>query len=174
MKYDKKFKLRLVKCYLDGKGSFKSIARLHGLSDAQLRRWVAAYQQHGVSGLARSLRQYDAAAKLSILRRMWRCRLSYNQTAALFDIRSPGHLGRWERQYHAEGVDALASRSRGSPKIMPAIPPPQSAAQTVPDEQRSREELLKELEYLRAENAYLKKLDALVQAKKSVARKKRN
>ena len=33
------------------------------------------------------------------------------------------------------------------------------------DEKRSREELLAELDYLRMENAYLKKLQALVQAR---------
>ena len=32
-----------------------------------------------------------------------------------------------------------------------------------PDEERSQKELLEELAYLRAENAYLKKLDALIQ-----------
>lgn len=44
----------------------------------------------------------------------------------------------------------------------------------VPDSARSQEDLLRELEYLRAENAYLKKLDALIQSKKEAARKKRS
>ncbi|VWB10553.1 HMG-I and HMG-Y DNA-binding domain-containing protein [Burkholderia lata] len=38
---------------------------------------------------------------------------------------------------------------------------------------RTREDLLKENEYLRAEVAYLKKLDALLQAKKQAAQKKK-
>ncbi len=42
------------------------------------------------------------------------------------------------------------------------------------DEKRSREELLAELDYLRMENAYLKKLQALVQARpKQASPKKR-
>jgi len=44
-----------------------------------------------------------------------------------------------------------------------------------PDEQRTQEELLQELAYLRAENAYLKKLKALIDAERTQAPvKKRN
>ena len=41
------------------------------------------------------------------------------------------------------------------------------------DDTRSHADLLKEVKYLRAEVAYLKKLEALVQAKKQAAQKKR-
>lgn len=40
------------------------------------------------------------------------------------------------------------------------------------DQDRSCDELLKELEYLRAENAFLKKLDALIQEEEKMADKK--
>jgi len=42
-----------------------------------------------------------------------------------------------------------------------------------PDVERSQEELLKELAYLRAENAYLKKLDALTLEKGAATRGKK-
>ncbi|MGC6232997.1 hypothetical protein VU677_19870 [Hafnia paralvei] len=41
-----------------------------------------------------------------------------------------------------------------------------------PPEEMTREELLEELEYRRAEMAYLKKLDALIQQKKLAQQKK--
>jgi transposase len=52
---------------------------------------------------------------------------------------------------------------------------PTAKPDTPPDnEHRSRDELLAELDYLRMENAYLKKLQALVQARPQQApRKKR-
>lgn len=43
----------------------------------------------------------------------------------------------------------------------------------LPDAARTREDLLKELQFLRTENAYLKKLDALVQAKQKSAQQKK-
>ncbi len=54
--------------------------------------------------------------------------------------------------------------------------PLSTQAQTpIDDESRTREELLAEVNHLRMENAYLKKLDALVQQQKQreIARKKR-
>jgi transposase len=41
------------------------------------------------------------------------------------------------------------------------------------EDKRSREDLLAELDYLRMENAYLKKLRALVQAKQNAAQPKK-
>lgn len=174
MKYDKQFKLRVIKKCLSGKRSVRSIARTHALVHSLLQRWVASYQAHGHRGVSRRHRRYDVAFKLSVLRRMWRDGLSYGRTAVLFDIREPEQIGRWERQYHAGGQDALASRPRGQPPAMSAPKPPKPVVSGPSDDQRTREDLLKELEYLRAENAYLKKLDALIQAKKSAARKPRS
>jgi transposase len=174
MKYDKRFKLRIVKECLSGSKGVKAIARIHELGPSMLRRWVVSYQAHGPSGLAHSPRRYSPAFKLSVLRRMWRDGLSYGRTAVLFDIRNADHLSRWERQYHSGGKGALASRPRGRPPAMPDSKPPKPSTPSAPDEQRSREELLNELEFLRAENAYLKKLDALIQAKKLAVRKPRS
>ena len=42
-----------------------------------------------------------------------------------------------------------------------------------PDEELTRGELLKELAYLRAETAYLKKLDALIQEEQAATRAKK-
>jgi transposase len=68
----------------------------------------------------------------------------------------------------------LMPRRRGRPpKMATSHPPqPQPSEDGAPDE-RPREELLKEIEYLRAEVAYLKKLDALLQSKKPAASKKK-
>jgi transposase len=173
MKYDKQFKLRLVKEYLSGNKGIKALAGIHQLKDSMLKRWVDSYRAHGLSGLIHKPIQYSADFKLTVLRRLWRDELSYGRAAVLFDIRNASHLRRWEQQYHAGGKDALASRPRGRPPVMSPKPFKPSAPST-PDEQRTRDELLKELEYLRAENAYLKKLDALIQAKKLAAQKKRS
>jgi transposase len=55
---------------------------------------------------------------------------------------------------------------------MPAAEPPKPIEDASPDT-RTREQLLKENESLRAEVAYLKKLDALLKEKKRAAQKKK-
>jgi transposase len=171
-KYNEEFKLRVVQQYLNGALGFRALGHQHNLSFAMVRRWVALFQAHGSDGLKKKFAHYSAGFKLSVLQRMWENALSYGQVAAVFNIRNPGILASWERAYRSGGLDALAPRARGKPKQMatpttkPEVPPD--------DEKRSRDELLAELNHLRMENAYLKKLRALVQAQqKATPPKKR-
>jgi len=173
-KYDKAFKLKIVRLCQRGPGGYKVVARAHGLGPSSVRRWVASYRIHGPAGLTMKVGHYDVPFKLNVLRRIRRDSLSLQQASVIFDIRSADRIALWQRQYHAGGVDALASKPLGRPKAMAAPKPPKLGALKVPDENRSQKDLLKELEYLRAENAYLKKLDALIQEKKAAAQKKRS
>lgn len=171
-KYSEQFKLKLVKEHKSGAGGVWTIAQRHGVGYTVLRRWIAVYTQHGREGLRKKYSHYDAQFRMSVLRHMWREDLSYQQAAAVFDIRAQGAIAKWERQYHAGGIDALASGPRGRPRKMPHPDHEKPTGETAPDE-RTREQLLKENEYLRAEVAYLKKLDALLQAKRQAAQKKK-
>jgi transposase len=171
-KHSEQLKLKLVKQYLGGGGGMRALAQRHGVGRTALRRWVAAYKQHGRDGLRKKREHYDARFRMSVLAHMWKRELSQQQVAAVFDIRSPGCIAKWERQYHDGGIDALAPRPRGRRKTMTRPVPEKPTEESAPDE-RTREQLLKENEYLRAEVAYLKKLDALLQAKKQGVQKKK-
>jgi len=171
-RYSEQLKLKLVKEHQSGAGGVRMIAQRHGVGYTVLRRWIAAYEQHGREGLRKKYSHYDAQFRMSVLSYMWREGLSYQQVAAVFDIRWPGCISKWEHQYHAGGIDALASCPRGRRKTMTHPDHEKPTEESAPDE-RTREQLLKENEYLRAEVAYLKKLDALLQAKKQAAQKKK-
>lgn len=169
-RYSEFFKLQVVQAYLHGDSSITEMARQSGLDYSMVRRWIAQYRHQGPEGLRRTRHHYSTAFKREVLERMWRDGLSIRQTEALFDIRLSGAIGRWEQQYHSGGLEAFASPRRGRPPMTKSPPPPPGKGQ--PDE-RSRDELLEELAYLRAENAYLKKLDALLREQKAVQRNKR-
>ena len=170
-KHDEHFKLSVVQQYVEGTAGFTTIAKQHGLSKSQVSRWVASFRAHGVDGLKKKFSHYSADFKLSVLKHMWENELSYSQTAALFDIRNPGILSFWEREYRRAGLEALIARPLGRPKSMSvASPPPRKKTE---DGKRPQEELLAELDHLRMENAYLKKLQALVQARQQALPKKR-
>ncbi|KVE03202.1 hypothetical protein WS65_22665, partial [Burkholderia anthina] len=171
-KYNEQFKQRIVDEYFSGGIGIQSLAARHGVGRTVIRRWVASYREHGNAGLRKKHVCYDAEFKLSVLQRMWRDELSYGQVSALFDIRGAGCVAGWERLYHEGGIDALSPRRRGRPRKMATSLPPKPTETGSPDE-RTREELLKENEYLRAEVAYLKKLDALLAKKQAAQKKKR-
>jgi transposase len=161
-KYDERFKLSLVQQYVNGTDGYKSTAKRHGVPHEVLRRWVLAFRTHGIDGLKKKFSHYSAEFKLLVLQHMWDNALALGQTAALFNIRNPGSLIDWEREYRRAGLDGLTARPRGKPKSMSVAP---SQPESKPDAEKSREDLQAELDYLRMENAYLKKLQALVQAR---------
>ena len=169
MKHTEQFKLFVVQQYLDGPDGFDTLAQRHDVAAPLLRSWVERFRLHGQEGLSkRAWGRYTVEFKLSVLKHMWDNGLSYRQTAAVFNLPSATRVSDWERR-HNSGAEGLTLHSRGSRKMKtPPVTPP------IPDDsQRSHKELMEELEYLRAENACLKKLKALVESKKSTPAKKR-
>lgn len=169
-KYKEQTKLAAAKDYCCGHLSLRAVAKLHDVDVSSLRQWVAAYKAHGASGLrAKPKKDYSAAFKLSVLARVREDGLSYRQAAALFDIRRSDVIGNWERQYSEGGAEALSLGSGSSHDKKMKKRDPKATPAPSGDAARSREDLLDELNYLRLENAYLKKLDASVRESKRQA-----
>jgi len=169
-KYTEQVKLTAVEDYCSGHHGLKIVARRHGVNVESLRRWAALYRVHGAGGVQEKRRSaYSVEFKLLVLQRMRDEELSYRQAAALFDIRNFNIIGDWERAYDEGGVAALSPYSPGRRIRMTKQSTNEPQPQSNDEDARTRKELLDELNHLRMENAYLKKLDALVQAKKPVA-----
>ena len=97
--------------------------------------------------------KYSGEFKQRVVETMMREKLSYHEAAREYGIADNKTVAKWERIYLAEGPEGLYidRRGRGS-KSHPikALRP------------EVEEDLLAEVQRLRAENAYLKKLNALV------------
>jgi len=172
-KFDEHLKLEVVQKYLAGAGGSRTLAKQYGIGRTVVRGWIARYQRHGEDGLRSKRRQYSVEFKLRVLRRMKQEALSLTQALALFDLRGgTGVVATWQRQYDEGGPEALKPKPRGRPpKKMPTPKPPKAPPPA--DDASALEKLRKENEYLRAEVAYLKKLEALVRAKRQAAQKER-
>lgn len=103
---------------------------------------------------------------------MWDNHLSQHETAAYFDMCSLGCLSQWEAQYCSGGVAALEPKPKGRKKSPMPGAENNTASLPIDDETRSREELIAEVKRLRLEVAYIKKYNALVQAKAQSAQQK--
>lgn len=173
-KHSTALKQSVVDLYLSGDESYRSAGSVFGIDPGTVRQWVAFHALHGVAGLSRKFSHYSSDFKLSVLQRMKADGLSHRQTAALFNIRNASCLADWQKCYDTGEVDALTPRRKGRPRLMSkppvaAVPvaddPEASEPQASPrQDTRSRQDLLVELAYLRMENAYLKKLEALTQS----------
>ena len=176
-KHSEQFKFQIVQQYLDGFKSYDSIATEHGIKKSMLRLWVRLYRAHGLFGLCKKYTYYSAEFKLTVLQQMRKHALSHREVAAKFNIRSMGCISKWANSYHHGGIEALAPRIRGKPKASPmttfAPQPTESPSSVSTDlpastQLLSLENLQSEVDYLRMEVAYLKKLQALVQAQASM------
>lgn len=164
-KYSEEVKLAAVQTYRTGQLGWKAAAKVHNVEPSSLRKWVAAYEVHGIDGIRRkSTREYSEEFKLEVLQRMRDEALSYRQVAALFNIRKFDIIGAWEDAYERDGLAGLASRRTGRSKQLTKRSLQKSEVTSPSDDKLTREELLAELNSLRMENAYLKKLDALVRS----------
>ena len=98
-------------------------------------------------------KRYTGEFKQEVIETMMREKLSYREAARLYEINDHTRVMAWERIYLEEGPEGLYIERRGrgnkgrpAKKIKPEV----------------EEDLLAEVQRLRAENAYLKKLNALV------------
>lgn len=171
---DEQLKLRIVQHCLSQNITSSQAASQYELDESSIRAWINRYLQHGVEGLRKKHTHHSAAFKQMVLEHMWREGLSKRQTEYFFDIRERGAVGKWERQYHSGGLAALEPKPKGR-KPMPTKPSVSKTSTSLPrpDEELSRDELLEELTYLRAENDYLKKLDALIRERRATAQGKK-
>lgn len=135
-----------------------------------VRRWAKAYELHGDAGLNKAHMPYSVALKQTVVEAVLKDQISIREACAIHNIPAYVTVLTWIRLYNEGGIEALQNKPRGRPKMSKQEKP--SPLPEKPLEEMTREELLEEVEYRRAEVAYLKKLRALVQSRQSATRPK--
>lgn len=157
-KFSNQFKLEVVEYYINGNGGYSAIAKQFGVNHELLRRWVKKYQQHGPEGLLKhKLSSYSGDFKVYVVEYMHNNHLSLAETAFRFRLGSNTIVSKWERIYYEEGPQALYVERRGRRKNMSSKPRKKKLSEN------TEKDLIMEVQQLRMENEYLKKLNALVQ-----------
>jgi transposase len=154
-------KIQAVKRYIDGTEGHKTIAKAIGVSHGVFFNWIQQYQYHGEQAFEKRYTTYTVEDKLEVLQYMIENGTSFSETAAIFNIPAPSTLTMWHKQFRLEGIDALKPKKKGRTSMKKDN---KKNIQKQPEE-GSVESLQAEVERLRMENAYLKKLNALVQNK---------
>ena len=122
-----------------------------------------AYIEDLENGLGIPNKRYTPEFKQQVVESVLQDGPSYKEAARLYDVQGYDRIQNRERIYLEEGPEGLAlerrgRRSPGRPKKLPS---------------KVEEDLLAEVQRLRAENAYLKNLQALVLEEERRQRKKR-
>jgi transposase len=160
-KYTVEVKLQAVERYLTGNESYQTIAESIGVAKSQVITWVKLFEAQGEKGFKKGYTSYSSGFKLDVLNFMNETGTSFLETASTFNISSPSIIYRWDQLLKTKGLDALEPNKEELPsmkKETKKVEPQKSI--TAED---SVEALQAKVERLEMENAYLKKLNALVQ-----------
>ncbi|MGE7920145.1 helix-turn-helix domain-containing protein [Viridibacillus sp. NPDC093762] len=152
-------RIQAVQRYLNGYESMREIAKDIGVTDRVVNEWVRRYQENGIETFLKSYTKYSAEYKMNVLNYMNETGTSSINAAALFNISSPGMIRNWKMKFEIGGYDALVSKKKGRPSMKK-----ETKRTTKPiSAKRSVEALEARIKQLEMENAYLKKLNTLVQ-----------
>ena len=108
-------------------------------------------------------KRYTPEFKKLVVETMQEEKLSYIETCRRFEVNSRDQIKSWERIYLEEGPEGLSVERRGHSST--------GRSKKLPKE--VEEDLLAEVQRLRAENEYLKNLQALVLEDERRQRRKR-
>ncbi len=159
--YSKELKLAAIKDYLSGEYSLREITRKYEISDNSiLRKWIKKYNSHselddtpkGRSSAMTKGRTTTLDEKKQIVHYCLENDKDYQKAAVDFKV-SYQQVYQWVKKYEDGGDEALKDK-RGKNKVEAELSPEEKV-------KLEMQKLEKENERLRAENAFLKKLEEI-------------
>lgn len=162
MKYSKEFKLECVKKYKNGEYIEDPPNVKHTPFHLQVLKWAHIFDSLGEVGLDPNRPTLSPEERMDLIRRVEDGE-SYTSVAYSSGI-LPDLLIKWHKIYMEKGIDGLKSLKRGRRPMSNKKPKTEKPVEEMSDKEKLKY-YKEQLEYLEAENAYLKKLKALVQQK---------
>ena len=166
-KHSKEFKLIVVQTYLSNTLGYKKTGEQFNLCRSTVQKWVAIYHSLGEDGLSvkKTKENFSPEFKLKVILSIINDGFSNREAAKYFQLREHVLICAWLRQYRKYGIEGLQPKPKGRLKQMPKPQQPRIKT-SQEDRNKTQEQLLDEIAYLRAEVAYLKKRRALIQKQK--------
>lgn len=159
-RYSVELKLEVIEAWKERVISLAEISSKYDISPQTLRRWVSEYNFQGVDKLIRKPvnKTYTGEFKQTVVEDMRKNGLSQSEVSRKYLI-GRKQVQDWERIYLEEGQEGLYIERRGRVSKLDCSKEKRALAKNV------EEDLIAENQRLRMENEYLKKLNALIQAK---------
>jgi transposase len=163
-KYSYEYKVEVVRFYEASMRGRGWTAAHFCISEELVRTWLWQYACFGEDGLRKKAnnRCYSAEFKLEVIESVIVKGQSLRSAAFKYGVMTSGLVASWLNTYRKHGIEGLQSKPKGR---KPAMAKKIKLDFSKPDSEKSREELLEELEYMRAEIAYRKKWNALMEEK---------
>ena len=164
VKYDYTFKLECVELVLKKHYSEEYVSKLKQIPRWNIRKWVSFYKTYGeIALLPRVSQNYSKEFKFKVLKVIEKESLSLMAAGVRFNIPNISMILKWKKDFANFGIKGLEPKQKGRPISMSDKRKKSKLNKPLTRE----EELLKENERLRCENELLKKLQALIQARRN-------
>lgn len=164
-KYSLEFKIKLIEEYKKGKNSITNIAKTNNITYSIFHEWINLYDKKGIEGLKRSRNKttYNQDFKIKVVKEYLTTNTSYSDLAIKYGISSFSLITRWKLDYEKSGIMGLQDKKKGRPTLMLSNKPKKDNRmhQEKMDDKQKIKDLEMQLEIARAENALLKKYQAL-------------
>ncbi|MBQ5688330.1 MAG: hypothetical protein IIV21_00055 [Bacteroidales bacterium] len=159
-KHDYKALLKYMRM-LEGGYSFNYICKRFGINEGRLKYLWNLYRTQGTSALHRKQSiKANGELKCQIITDIEKNHLTLVQASLKYGV-SAARLYIWHKTAKEQGIDALTGKKRSLPPIM------SRPRKKKIEEMTELEHLREEVEYLRMENALLKKVKALVEEREA-------
>lgn len=163
-KYSHEVRVKVV-MEIEHGASIKYAAQKYGVSRALALGWYRRYQKGGIEEVIRTNETYSADFKRIAVEYLLANDVSLDKAAVALGIPNQSSLWSWKRKFLAGGAAALLDKQKGGPVKLPKKPDKSAKPMSKEEQYEAR---IKELEM---ENAYLKKLNALVSEREKSKKK---
>ena len=147
-KYSKEVKKKVISLFEKGLSSFRIATEL-AIPEGTVRNWLYKFNLSHNLDHKISKQVFSADFKRKVLETRWKNKLSFKETAELFNLDNPSLIVAWQKRYLDKGISGLQSKPKGRPSMKPKELIPSTKDQCI----KSDKERIKELE---AEIARLK------------------
>ena len=161
MKYSYEYKRMCVELYRQGKWPDTPEGAVERTFRSTIRKWVRMADSCGPEALRHKNqnKEWTAEQRYELVARVLAGK-TIRETAFSAGI-SDGQLHQWVRRYRIEGYQGLTAIRKGRPPKAPQMKKKIEPAELTPSEREEMIRLKARIEYLKAENAVIKKESAL-------------
>lgn len=159
MKYSLKFKLKMINLKKEGKLLEYPTSCSKSTFMHKVRLWERIYDLHGEKGLEHKTKSLSIYEKEALVKRVFNGE-SITEISILVG-KERSEIIKWCKLYRQDGIDGLKLKKRGRKPTMPR----KDKETNKNTENKKSKYTDEEIEYILAENEYLKKLNALIQEK---------
>lgn len=158
--YSAEFRLEVVRYESTACNKYET-ARKFNIDPTTVEHWYTFYEKEGEEGLQRvnKIAKFNVEFKLKVVLSVLNERSSLGEAQKFHNLRSKTVIINWLRQYEKDGINSLQPKKGKYRFLKPKKQTDPEQAKT--DKNKTQDELLEEIAYLRAGVAVLKKRRSL-------------